>query len=209
MAGATAVLTVEGVEQVEGVKGADDGERLCPVGSVVGRGSGEGGERVVVTSSERPFGGEGMNNCAPTFKGFSDPSPPNGSGVLVRVCSPKLSSRDGDVRHRSSCRLFDRGRTVPTFPPRASSESERVKGLVSRLMDRPLESKERGPECSSASSKTGQFRIASWIWREGGRLSAGGSCLGSNCAALTLTGADPCRSPLFPARLRSPKVKEC
>ena len=110
-----------------------------------------------------------MNGGASTFKGLPDANPPNGGVVpgvgkdFVAMGSSKSGLPNGDLRRRSSCRLFARGRTPPAFPPRASSETERLRGLIKRSIHRPLESNERGPDLPSASSTTGRVRIASSI----------------------------------------------
>ena len=130
---------------------------------------------------------------------------------LMRIWPSKVRSPEGDLRRRLSCKLFARGRdtTVPT--QRASSEAERLKGLVKRPVDRPLvESKERGPGSgSSTASTTGRFTIASSILREGGQPFTGRGSWTSSCAALGCLGGETDPSPPFPARVRSLTVKEC
>ena len=175
---------------------------------------------VVVVSSDGSVGGVlkpgvGMNGGASTFKGFPDASPPKGDVIpgvgrdLVITGSSKVRFPDGDLRRRSSCRLFARGRTPPIFPPKATSETERLKGLIKRSIRLPLESKQGGPDISSAYSTTGRVRIASSIWREGGRPSTGGGCWSSSCSEVGWEGGKAGRPPLLPARSRSPMVKEC
>ena len=158
----------------------------------------------------------GMNGCASTFKGFPDASPLNEGSIipgmgkdLMGTGPSKVRFPDGDLRRRSSCRLFARGRTTPAFPPRATSEAERLKGLIKRSIRLPLESKQGGPEISSASSTMGRVRIASSICREGGRPSTSGGPWSSSCAAVAWVGGEADRLPLLPARLRSLIVKEC
>lgn len=183
--------------------------------------SGVAGEIVVVAPSEGLVGGVfnpggGINGGASTFKGLPDASPSNEGGVVPGVGKDFMAIGSsegrlpyGDLRRRSSCRLFARGRTPPALPPRANSETERLKGLIKRSIHRPPESKERGPDLPSASSTTGRVRIASSICREGGRSSAGGGRRSSNCTEVGGEGGEADCSLLLPARLRSLIVKEC
>ena len=137
--------------------------------------SGVGGEIVVVVSSAGFVGGVfkpggGTNGCASTFKGLLDANSPNDGGVipgvgrdLMTMGSSKGRLPDGDLRRRSSCRLFARGRAPPAFSPSPSSETERLWGPIKRSIRRPLESREWGPGRSSGSSTAGRVRIASSI----------------------------------------------
>ena len=84
--------------------------------------------------------GGGTKGGASTFKGFPDPSPSNEDGTwemgrdLKGTVFANVGSPAGDLRHRPSCRLFARGRTPIVFPQRVSSETERLRSLIKKLV---------------------------------------------------------------------------
>ena len=98
--------------------------------SKVGSASDVPGEETVVVASPEGFGervpklGVGMNARASMFRGFPDASSPNEGSVIRGVGkdfvvkeSSKVGFPDSDLRRRSSCRLFARGRIPLAFSP--------------------------------------------------------------------------------------------
>jgi len=170
------VDAAEAVEEAEEVVSlasrGGDGGRGSSTSSPMGQWTGAGGEIVVAACSGDSAGGVlnpggGTNGGASTFKGFPGPSPPiegsiQGAGRDLRVMEPSaVGLPDGDLRHRSSCRLFARGRTLTVFPQ--SVETERSRSLIKWLVRQLLELKQREANLSSGSSTTGLVRIASSI----------------------------------------------
>ena len=125
----------EEVEEIESLlSSCGGGERVSCAESSVEQ------ETVVAKSFVGSFGGEfdsdGMNGGASTFEGFPDANPSTKEGVTRSGCGQRphenmiLQVRlpDGDLRRRSSCKLFARGRAAPVLTPRASSDRA-VEGL--------------------------------------------------------------------------------
>ena len=151
----------------------------------MGQGAGGGEEITVVAGSECSAGGVpnpdgGMNGGASTFKGFPCTTPPNEDGIegvgrdLGATEFSMVGLLDGDLRRRSSCRLFARGRTPTPFPQRVSSETERLRNLIKGQYINSRNQNNEDPTSPPGLQQWGGSESPPrFVVKEGGRLRVG------------------------------------